>query len=318
MNNHRFIIIICSFIACIGFFSCEEPEEDFEPITDFNIFETLLQQDNYSLFAQALTKAGLANRLETQGPFTLFALDDQVIESYLTSVGVDSLNDANGNELRTFLSYHIIEGTWTADNLADEGYLTSLNNESTNGSRISIYFEKNGNNLTLNQQYQANLMSDTTSNGVIHTVETLMSLPRLFDFIKYDDRLNDFEDMMVLANYTSIGPLSDTLTVFAPENAAFPTLFDTLEVSSLSEIPSNTLERLAEYGIADTSIYFDNLLEGNITSSLPERKIGVFIDSVSMTPYLQDFHGNQANFIEGDIQAINGRLHLIDRVLNPD
>lgn len=324
MNTNRLILVCCLFVGLLGFYACEEEPETFEPIDQFNMFETLLADENYSLLAQALTKAGLANRLEGNGAYTIFAPDNDVMNTYLDG---QDLDDVDGEELQRILSYHILSGTWLAEDLPNNGYLTTISETGPFEERLSLYFEKDNNSLLLNNQYQAELSSDTLVNGVIHSINNTMETPVIADFIAYDSRLSFLQE--TLTNYFGTDQLyfdfqnsSSAITLFAPVSEAFPTLFDTLGIPAWSQSSPQTQLDTARFVLnfhilQDTAIYLDNVADSTfLKTSVPFRDLLALRDSVTNELLIKDFHGDIARIEEGDIQARNGRLHIIDRVLN--
>jgi len=320
MNTNRLILVCCLFVGLLGFYACEEEPEVFSPIDEFNMFETLLQDENYSLLAQALTKAGLANRLEGNSTYTIFAPDNDVMNTFLDG---QDLDEVDGADLSRILSYHILSGTWLADDLAGNGYLTTLSETGPFEERLSLYFEKDNNTLLLNNQYQAELSSDTLTNGVIHSINKTMETPVLADFIAYDSRLSFLNTTLLdYFNgdqlYLDFQTVSSAITLFAPVNEAFPVFFDTLDVSTwMPDSLGDPRTVLNFHILQDTALYLDNIADStNLETSVLLKKLLFLRDSVTNELLIQDFHGDQARIVEGDIQARNGRLHIIDRVLN--
>lgn len=320
MNTNRLILICCLFVGLLGFYACEEEPENFEPIDQFNMFETLLADENYSLLTQALTKAGLANRLESNGTYTIFAPDNSVMNTYLDG---QDLDDVDGNELQRILSYHILSGTWLAEDLPSNGYLTTISETGPFEEQLSLYFEKDNNSLVINNQYQATLSSDTLINGVIHSINNTMETPVLSDFIAYDSRLSFLH--MTLIDYFETDQLyfdfqntSSAITLFAPISEGFPILFDSLEISTWMPGEIGDPRTVLNFHILqDTAIYLANVADSTILeTSVNSANLLALRDSVTNELLFRDFRGDYARIEEGDIQARNGRIHIIDRVLN--
>ena len=100
------------------------------------------------------------------------------------------------------------------------------------------------------------------------------------------------------------------LTVFAPTDAAFADLYTTLGVSSVNDIPVDTLRAVLLY----------HVVPGNRDSSevLDSRRIRT-LSKGFVTPSVHDGAAwiNDARSVIPDVRASNGVIHVIDAVLLP-
>ena len=110
--------------------------------------------------------------------------------------------------------------------------------------------------------------------------------------------------------------LADTLngnrqfTVFAPTDAAFEDLFDVLGVSGVDAIPVATLRSVLLYHVAPGERFSDDVLGATRIRTLSK---GFLVPRVSGgQPYVND-----ARIVVADVDASNGVIHVIDRVLLP-
>ncbi|MGH7556784.1 MAG: fasciclin domain-containing protein [Gemmatimonadota bacterium] len=71
-----------------------------------DIVDTLEEQQQFSRFAEAIESAGLAQSLQGEGPYTVFAPTDQAFDQ-LPRGAVDSLQE---DQLKALLQYHVVEG----------------------------------------------------------------------------------------------------------------------------------------------------------------------------------------------------------------
>jgi uncharacterized surface protein with fasciclin (FAS1) repeats len=119
-----------------------------------SILEKLTSNSQTSQFAQALKDAGIHERLNESGPFTVFAPTNTAFDEL--SVGQKS--DSN------LLLNHILTGMATERNLRAMSDITCLS-----GRTITIQ-NKNGNNLSVesNRIISSNIKA---SNGVIHIID---------------------------------------------------------------------------------------------------------------------------------------------------
>jgi len=108
---------------------------------------------------------------------------------------------------------------------------------------------------------------------------------------------------------------SSSLTVFAPTNSAFTALLSELKVSSLNDIPMETLTKVLLYHVkSDKSVasqiktgYYSTLANGPAEGS----KLSIYVDMTSAKI------NGRSMITKTDIMADNGVIHVIDKVLLP-
>ena len=98
-----------------------------------NIFETARAEHQYKKFVRGIESlAGLAQTLSGAGPFTIFVPTDAAFER-LSSAQQASLF-ADPEKLARVLKYHIVPGSYTADDLLDRLFLKTLE-----GQRLRVW-----------------------------------------------------------------------------------------------------------------------------------------------------------------------------------
>lgn len=105
------------------------------------------------------------------------------------------------------------------------------------------------------------------------------------------------------------------LTVFAPTNAAFVSLLDELDVASLDDLDSATVANVLLYHVVSGKVLAGSLTEGQVVSPLlagTTFKIGL-----TGGAKITDASSRVSNITATDIEATNGVVHVIDRVLLP-
>lgn len=100
------------------------------------------------------------------------------------------------------------------------------------------------------------------------------------------------------------------LTVFAPTDAAFEELFATLGVSGVSDIPVATLRAVLLYHVAPGERFSGDVIASDRIRTVSK---GFLVPSVhDGAAYVND-----ARIVAADVDASNGVIHVIDRVLLP-
>lgn len=301
-----------------GIASCSDDDDtNVDPQTN-SIADFVANNDDYSSLKAALDKAELTATLDGPGEFTVFAPNNDAFAAFLTANGFASLNDVPTDLLKNVLLNHVVNSKVLAADLST-GYITTLAIQATSGKNLSMYVNiSSGVNLNgVSSVTTADIMAD---NGVIHAVNSVIGLPTVVTFATADpnfatlvsaltrDDQPDFVSVLSTPEGTSPAPF----TVFAPTNDAFLALLNELGASSLSDIDGPTLTAtLNTHVIAGANIRSENLVDG------PVSTLGavVIIDASNGT--LTDPNGRVSNIIVVDVQAINGVVHAIDKVLLP-
>lgn len=117
--------------------------------------------------------------------------------------------------------------------------------------------------------------------------------------------LSEFPDLL-----TTLSNESAEFTVFAPTNEAFEQLLEDLGAESLDDIPSETLRDVLEYHVLAGAAFAADLDATGYTTVngadfyVSLNTAGVFINGV-------------VEVIETDIEASNGVVHVVNRVIMP-
>lgn len=135
--------------------------------TSQNVVQVASGNSSFSTLVQAVTAAGLANRLSGRGPFTIFAPTDQAFAALPQGAVELLLRPENKKLLQQLLTYHVVPGKLTANRIKT-GKLNAL------GGGLAV--EVQGNKVIVNNASvtQANIQA---SNGVIHAIDRVL-MPR--------------------------------------------------------------------------------------------------------------------------------------------
>jgi len=140
-----------------------------QPMTDKNIVETAVAAGSFKTLVAAVQAAGLADVLEGEGPFTVFAPTDEAFAKLPAGAVEDLLKPENKEKLIAVLTYHVVSGRVTA------GEVVSLSSAKTvNGQAFSIS-AKSGSVMIDNANVTATDI--IASNGVIHVIDSVI-LPK--------------------------------------------------------------------------------------------------------------------------------------------
>jgi uncharacterized surface protein with fasciclin (FAS1) repeats len=100
--------------------------------------------------------------------------------------------------------------------------------------------------------------------------------------------------------------------VFAPTNDAFVSLLEELDLASLGDVPTETLtSTLNTHVVAKANVQSTGLSDGMIIKTLG----GTLTANVTGGATLTDSKDRVSNIIAVDVQASNGVIHAIDKVV---
>lgn len=127
---------------------------------------------SFSTLVAAVKAAGLLDTLTGEGPFTVFAPSNDAFEKLPAGTVQSLLLPQNKQKLVDILTYHVVPGHVTADEVVG---MTSA--ASAQGSAIPIRTEKDGEgNITgvLVQDARVVETDVLTANGIIHVIDTVI------------------------------------------------------------------------------------------------------------------------------------------------
>jgi len=131
-----------------------------------DIVDTAVAAGQFNTLVAAVQAAGLVDTLKSDGPFTVFAPVDSAFAALPHGEVERLLLPENRHELTDLLTYHVVSGAITSDQLA--GQILAV--ETVEGSTVVID-ATDGVRVGNAQVIQADI---ETSNGVIHVVDRVI------------------------------------------------------------------------------------------------------------------------------------------------
>lgn len=158
--------------------------------------------DDLATFASLLTQVGLASEWQAQTPITVFAPTNEAFAVFPPIV-IDYLTN-NPETLERILNFHVVEGSFTGEDVFNEEALVSLE------SGVLVV---NGDSNTINSAQV--IEPDITGQGVtLHIIDAVM-LPQIE--LPPADPLISFDDI-ITAGSSTVRPLTDRMkAVFEQE-----------------------------------------------------------------------------------------------------
>lgn len=268
------------------------------PPTFFNLTIALIKTDLLSTVAR--------NQL------TVLAPSDEAFEKLFKELGVRGIRDIPAETLKPILLYHVIQGKVFSSQLKN-GFVPTLN-----GAAVEV---KLGNGVMFNDAkvIYANIRA---LNGVIHVIDKVL-LPPSKNLVEVAAGNPAFSILVAAVKFAELDGVLATggpFTVFAPTNDAFAALLAERGLGSVDAL----LNAFGKEGIARILLY--HVVDGRVYSSdLPASPLSVqtlngasFTVNASMLK-ITDANGRAAGLIPSllNIQATNGVIHVIDRVILP-
>lgn len=313
------LVKMFAFVAIIGFLfaSCEETRDDME--MPKSIYDMVAIDSDLSNLKAAVDKAGLAATLQGSGTFTVFAPSNAAFSQFLSANGFASLNDVPNAALKEILLNHVLSSKVMAAQVST-GYVSTLAKGSASASRNLSMFINTASGVKINGISTVTKTDINATNGVIHKVDKVIGLPTIvthalanpnFSTLVTALTRNDMPDFVGILSGTNNSPF----TVFAPTNAAFGSLLTELNLPNLTSIPTATLENVLKYHVVAGANVASTDIMNNMTVTTFQG--GTFKITTTGDVKITDANNRISNVIATDVQATNGIIHAIDKVILP-
>jgi len=143
----------------------DDPETKPPPPPAATTVAEVLAAEGFTTLAAALETAGLTETLSRAGPFTLFAPTDEAF----AKLPEGALDDAEA--VAELLSYHVLEEKVSGADF-EPGFYTTLQE-----SPLAVTLEGERADVTLNSLSTVTEADIAADNGVVHGVDTVLSVP---------------------------------------------------------------------------------------------------------------------------------------------
>lgn len=324
--KHLFKTILFASVTVLSFttISCtkEDTTEEIETPKQLSIGAYISTTTNYSSLKAALTATNLMSIVNDENlKLTIFAPGNEAFTSFLTSNGFpNGLSDVDTEEeiatVKNILLNHVIVGSeLKAKAVIDSapGYIKNAaigpKNVAGNNTNISTFYHIVSNKVTINGQASVTTADayDAT-NGILHSVDKVIELPKISTFALADERLSILKDKLIDRNLVATVDGLNPATVFAPLNDAF---------NSLKAIPTgDALSNVLTYHVVSGANAEASDLPA-LGATTPATVQSQTIEITSTTSIKGNSNETASTFVLNDIQASNGIVHVINRVLLP-
>ncbi len=289
-----------------------------KPVWRASVFAYVKYLPTFSILEKAIREAGLVDTLRSDGPFTVFAPTDAAFAALLAELNISAEQLlANKALLTDVLTYHALPQKLSARNIANGATPATLQ-----GQAITFDVQRRAGpdvRITDAQGRQANVISTNlfARNGVVHVIDKVL-LPQSKNVVQIAQGISDFS---ILVDAVVAAGLVDTLsgagpfTVFAPTNAAFAALLDELKLTKEALLADKLLlTAVLTYHVLPGRVLSSDIKEGAQATTVQGETIMLsLIGGANIT----DARGRKANIVATNVQASNGVIHVIDKVILP-
>ncbi|MBN2905290.1 MAG: fasciclin domain-containing protein [Rhodobacteraceae bacterium] len=162
--NRRFALRTLAAVGLAGALTACAPMKS-EP----DIVDIAASNGNFTTLVAAVQAAGLVDTLKGDGPFTVFAPTDAAFAALPEGTVETLLKPENKDQLVKVLTYHVVPGAVTSDQLAGK----RLNVATVQGQTVHV----DGTNGVRVNKARVTSADIIASNGVIHVIDKVL-LPK--------------------------------------------------------------------------------------------------------------------------------------------
>lgn len=303
------IVWMLAVLLGFTFIACEEEETMDKPNAEKTVAEIAADDAQFSTLVGALERVNLVDVLNGAGPFTVFAPTNAAFEA----LGVD-LSTLSDEALTEILLYHVFGGASIRAQDIGEGqtYLGMATNTGPNSTNLSLLVENDGSKVTINGNINVTATDITGNNGVIHVVDQVIMPLDIVGHAAANSNFTTLVGALGTANGDLVSVLSGEgpFTVFAPLNSAFEQISDVV-----AGLNADQLAAVLTYHVVGGNVRSSNLSDGLSVTTVNGDTFTVNISGSGVT--ITDAEGEIANVLLTDVQATNGVIHVLDKVILP-
>ena len=283
-----------------------------------NIVDHAVANGDLSELVGALTDGGNTT-------FTDLLSDDTTDFTVFAPVNsaFNAFTNPNGNDLAQILSNHVIVGAAAVSTGLTNSY---LNTAATNadGDNLSIYVNTD-NGVSLNGISNVAAADIVATNGIIHAVDAVIDVPTVVTFAVADPTfaplVTALTDGTPATDFVSVLSGDGPFTVFAPTDAAFQALLDSnMDWDAVTDIDESLLTSVLQHHVANGNVRSGDLTDGIMPATLEGDNITINLPGTgdNIADVTDGSGTTDIGIIAVDVQADNGVIHVLNKVMIPD
>ncbi|WP_412477127.1 fasciclin domain-containing protein [Flavobacterium sp. TBRC 19031] len=317
-------------LACIALTMLSCSDDDNNTPQQQTIAEIAADTADFSTLVTALNRTGLTATLNGSGQFTVFAPTNAAFQTFFSSLGSGvTVDNVDVNVLKNILLNHVIASEIKSTDIPAATYVSTLSpiSSAANAPTISMFVQKSGSTVTINGGVDSKGAVVSTadvdaSNGVIHIVNRVIQIPTLVDHVVDNPEFDTLQTVVTSAEQAAVLSALSGLTasapatLFAPNNAAFTTA---LGAGGFANGATSTqVTKVLQYHVTTAGNVRSNQLSNNQSVPMftsPVQNVTIVLGTGTVD--IRDTANNLSRVFQADIQASNGVIHGVNRVLQP-
>lgn len=235
------------------------------------------------------------------GTFTVFAPDNAVFSALATQLGVTVSDLLALPNLADILTYHVLRSEVPASAVTNGAIVTPLFAGNT------LKLTKTAGNAVYVNHAQVNAADLTADNGIVHFINAVLSSSETVVDVAIENGFTTLTTAVIQEELVLV--LSDPFTeftVFAPTNAAFNNLATALGTGLAGILNLPNLSDVLTYHAVLGNVNAADLVNGPVATVNGANIIVNLASGVKI---------NDATVTTADVEADNGVVHVIDKVL---
>jgi uncharacterized surface protein with fasciclin (FAS1) repeats len=230
--------------------------------------------------------------------------------------------------LKAILLNHVIGSEIKSTAIPAATYVSTLSpiNATPTSPTISMFVQKAGTNVTLNGGIDSKGAVVTTadvdaSNGVIHIVNRVIQIPTLVDHVIDNPEFDTLQTIVTSTDQAAVLAALSGLTatapatLFAPNNAAFTAALGTGGFAN-GATPAQ-VTKVLQYHVTLGNVRSSQLTNNQVVPMYTDPVQNVTVILGVLTVDIRDTQNILSRVFQADIQASNGVIHGVNKVLRP-
>jgi transforming growth factor-beta-induced protein len=310
MKNLK-IYAVAFAMAALTITSCSKEDEKKPTTPPAPVQKTIAQiasgDTTFSILVAALNKTNLTATLNGAGTFTVFAPTNKAFRDLGLSVAaINAISDsADIEDLKDILMYHVL-GTEVKSTQLSNAYVPTLFAVNNNGVSLKVSIAP----VKLNKTTNVTAADIDASNGILHVIDEVLTPPSVVDIASMEDNLSTLVSAAVKADLVETLDDAENVTVFAPANKAFADIKFDLEGTS-----KEALAPILTAHVLGSQVRSSQIKNGDKATTL-NAKVELTFNTTSGVK-VSGGKTVDANVTTADLQAYNGVIHLVDKVILP-
>ncbi|HUH32935.1 MAG TPA: fasciclin domain-containing protein [Daejeonella sp.] len=311
-NLFRKPAIALAMFATLLLGSCKD--DDDEMVASQSVAEIVIGDSNFSLLETAVVHAGLATVLSGDGPFTVFAPDNNafIAAGFDTD---DKIKAVPAETLKNILLYHVL-----SQRVASSAITAASNTPVASAAGPDLFITKKSSGVFVNGATvtKADVMA---RNGVIHVINSVL-MPPMTNLVEAAQANPNFNYLVAAVLRASQGGTNvaqvlsgaGPFTVFAPTNQAFINAgFPT--IAAIQAADPTVLTSILTYHVIAGRVFSSDLEEGVKPATVNGATVSITLAGGAKVK------GNKnttaSTITAANMLTTNGVIHVIDQVLLP-